>query len=108
MTQSPSLTGKQRRYLRSLAHDLNPVVQVGHAGLSDGLVKELSGALETHELLKVKRHKECPLTAGEVAESLSDATASVIVQVIGGIVVLYRARAKDPSIVLPSADAQDD
>jgi RNA-binding protein len=98
-----TLTGKQRQYLRSLAHDLKPVLHVGHAGLGDGLLSELDRALQTHELLKVKRHKECPLSSGEVAESLAEGTRSVVAQVIGGTVVLYRPRKKDPTIVLPKA-----
>ena len=34
------MTGKQRRYLRALGHHLKTVVQVGHEGVSDALVKQ--------------------------------------------------------------------
>ena len=51
---SPKLTNGQRRHLRGLGHHLRPVVQIGHHGLTEGLVTALDKALETHELVKVK------------------------------------------------------
>src|SRR5207244_3272548 len=40
------LSGKQRRYLRALGHHLDPVLQIGHEGLSDALVAHASAQLE--------------------------------------------------------------
>src|SRR5690349_9131036 len=48
------LTGKQKSHLRSLAHALKPVVQIGHQGLTAGVVAALDVALERHELIKAK------------------------------------------------------
>lgn len=48
------LTGKQRGYLRGLAHGLNPVVQIGKNGLTDQVLKQIDEALEKHELIKIK------------------------------------------------------
>lgn len=48
------LTGKQRKYLRGIAHSLNPVVQIGKNGLTDSILKQIDDALSTHELIKLK------------------------------------------------------
>ena len=46
---SPALNGKQRQYLRGLAHPLKPIVLVGHKGLTDGLIDSLSADPRTCE-----------------------------------------------------------
>ncbi|HET9934754.1 MAG TPA: YhbY family RNA-binding protein, partial [Polyangiaceae bacterium] len=51
---SADLSGKQRRYLRSLGHELSPVVQIGHQGLTEAVLSAIDQALETHELIKVR------------------------------------------------------
>ncbi len=48
------LTGKQKRYLRGLAHDLKPTVYIGKHGLTEALYESAEEALEHHELIKVK------------------------------------------------------
>ena len=49
-----ALSPSQRRYLRSLAHDLHPVILLGAKGATDAVVKELDQTLSHHELVKVK------------------------------------------------------
>ena len=48
------LTGKQRKYLRGLAHGLEPLVHLGKHGLTDALLANMDEVLEHHELVKVK------------------------------------------------------
>ena len=48
------LTAAQNRFLRGQAHDLNAMLQIGGKGLTDAVAAEVSGALEHHELIKVK------------------------------------------------------
>lgn len=48
------LSGRQRKHLRGLAHDLDPVVHVGAKGLTDAVLDEVDLALESHELIKVR------------------------------------------------------
>jgi RNA-binding protein YhbY len=38
------LTGKQKRYLRSLAHHLDAVFQVGKGGVNDHLIRPYRGS----------------------------------------------------------------
>jgi RNA-binding protein len=102
---TPSLTGKQRRHLRALAHDLKAVVQVGHSGLTPGVLAALENALETHELVKVKILTECPEDPRDMVEPLEKATRSSVAQVIGRTLIVYRRRKDKPIIQLPKADA---
>jgi len=49
-----TLTGKQKNYLRGIAHNLNPVVMIGGKGLTDAVMNEIELALNQHELIKIK------------------------------------------------------
>lgn len=100
------LTGKQRHHLRSLAHALHPIVQVGKAGLDDGLVAAVDQALSDHELVKVRVGENAGAPRDEVAGELAGKTRSEVAQIIGNIVLLYRCNeerraAGKPSIQLP-------
>ena len=48
------LTEPQRKHLRRLGHDRDPVVLVGQGGISPNLIAELDRALKDHELVKVR------------------------------------------------------
>lgn len=95
------LTGKQRRHLRALAHDLKPLVQVGRGGIDDGLVAAVDQALADHELIKVKVGEAANLDRHEAADSLAARTKSEVAQVLGNTVLLYRPDPEDPQIKLP-------
>lgn len=94
------LTTKQRKYLRALAHHLDPVVRIGQHGLTTGVAAETLRALASHELIKVRidaAGSERKQLAGELAGS----TQSEIVGLVGKIAMLYRGRDEDPTIELP-------
>lgn len=95
------LSGKQKSYLRSLAHPLKPVVQVGHQGLTAGVLSALDAALEQHELIKLKVSTEAGVEAGDMVAEIERATSSQVAQLIGHTLVLYRRREHEPKIVLP-------
>lgn len=95
------LTGKQRRHLRGLGHDLKPIVQVGKDGVDDGLIAAVAQALDDHELVKIKIGEAAGLDRHDAAEMLAHQTGSEVAQVLGNTVLLYRARPEDPAIVLP-------
>ena len=100
---SKELTGKQRSYLRALAHPLKPVVQIGHGGLTDAVLSAIDGALQTHELIKIKVSGDDEASAADLAPEIEQRTRSSVAQVIGKTLVVYRGRKKDPVIVLPKA-----
>jgi RNA-binding protein len=49
-----TITSKQSRYLRGLAHKLKPVVMIGNAGVTDNIIQEIDNSLSHHELIKVR------------------------------------------------------
>jgi len=96
------LSSKQRAHLRSLAHDLSPLAQIGHEGVTEAALQNLREAFHTRELLKVKVLDTAPLEARETADAIVAALDDVhVAQTIGRTVVLYRPDPDDPEIVLP-------
>jgi RNA-binding protein len=96
------LNGKQRRYLRALGHHLEPVVQLGKQGLTAGVTTAVDAALEEHELVKVRIGTECPEDRADMANRLGPAVRGEVAQLLGRTILIYRRRAKDPKIALPT------
>lgn len=96
------LTGKQKRYLRSAAHHLDPIFQVGKGGVNDNMLKQIKEALEVRELLKVSILKNSLDDKHDVAHALAEGTEAELVQLIGHTVVLYKESTEHKTIVLPS------
>ena len=94
------LTGKQKRYLRSLGHSLKPVVMIGKNDIEDGVIKETDQALEHHELIKVKVLESSMLERNEAADALAAACAAEVAQLLGRTFLLYR-QGQTPAIQLP-------
>ncbi len=85
------MTSKERAALRGQANTLDVLFQVGKGGISDTLIEQTDGALRTRELIKLRVLTETsPLSVREAAEELAAKTGSEVVQVIGGVIVLYR------------------
>lgn len=84
------LTSKERAYLRGLANELRTIFQIGKGDISPNLIAQVSGALDTRELIKLRVLEASGLSAKEAAAEISDATDSEVVQVIGTRFVLYR------------------
>ena len=94
------MTSKQRAYLRSLANTMDPIVHVGKDGVNENMVKQVSDALEARELIKGTVLQN-PMTAREAIDALCEGAGAEPVQCIGNRFVIYRAREKDPKIILP-------
>ncbi len=97
------LTGKQRRHLRALGHHLEPVVQIGKGGMTEGVAAAVDAALGDHELVKVRLGTECPDDRHDIAEALGPRLGAEIAQVLGRTILLYRRHPKEPKIKLPAA-----
>jgi RNA-binding protein len=95
------LTGKQKRHLRALAHALEPVVQVGKGGLSEGVVSQVREQLKAHELIKVRFGKECESQPEDAALPLATEVPCQVVQKAGRVLTLYRRHDNKPKIELP-------
>ncbi|EWG09833.1 ribosome assembly RNA-binding protein YhbY [Cytobacillus firmus] len=95
------LTGKQKRFLRSNAHHLNPIFQVGKGGVNENMIKQVGEALEARELLKVSVLQNCEEDRDTVAQQLSEGAKADVVQIIGNIIVLYKESKENKQINLP-------
>ena len=88
---SISLTARERAHLKARAHPLEPSVQVGHGGLTDGVAAEIDRALKARELIKVKILADRD-ARDEIAKAIRARTDSAIVQQLGKVVVLWRPK----------------
>jgi RNA-binding protein len=95
------LTGKQKRYLRSLAHHLDPVFQVGKNGTNDHLIQHIVEAIEKRELMKVSVLNTCLEDRDEIGAELAGKSGAELVQVIGKVIVLYKESKDNKQIQLP-------
>lgn len=94
------LTPKNKALLKKLANPLSPSMTLGKGEADEKVIAVINNALEAHELIKIKvlptQAESLEIFAGELAEK----SKSEVVEVIGRIVILYRARKKNPTIVL--------
>lgn len=97
------LSANQTRFLRGQAHGIKPLLQVGGKGVTDSLVAELDGALEHHELVKIKVTATDRDERDAMIEQLAERSSAAVVQRIGHVVVLYRQSKDRRQIVLPRA-----
>ncbi|SJZ46148.1 RNA-binding protein [Pilibacter termitis] len=90
-----NLTGKQKRFLKSKAHHLTPVYQIGKGGLNDEIKTGIREALERRELIKVSLLQNTDEEASEVATLLAEQLGLMVVQIIGRVLVLFKPSSKE-------------
>ncbi len=95
------ITGRQRSYLKKLAHDIEPAVLLGKAGLTANVLQEMDDYLNAHEILKVKLQDGCGMDASWAANEAARHLKAEFVQSIGRKFSLYRPSEKK-KIELPS------
>jgi len=84
------MKGKERAELRAEAHHLDPMIHIGHQGLSDTALGALDDALRTHELVKVALARALEESPKALAAQMAEALGADIIQTIGRKVTLYR------------------
>jgi len=97
------ITGKQRSYLKSLAHHIDPVVFIGKDDITPQIVTEIDRYLDVHELIKIKIQESSLIDPKDAGNELAEELGAEFVQAIGKKFTLYR-QAKDPekrTIILP-------
>jgi RNA-binding protein len=95
------LSEKQKKHLRRLAHPLHPLVMLGNAGLTDGVVKELDRALTDHELVKVSARIGGREARDTALDELAQRTSALLVQRVGHVGVFYRRGEGLAKILIP-------
>jgi RNA-binding protein len=98
-----ALSEKQKKHLRRLAHPMSPIVMLGNAGLTEGVVDELDRALTDHELVKVSARVGAREERDAALATLAGRTRAELVQRVGHVGVFYRRRADLPKILIPDA-----
>ncbi|MBC1920673.1 ribosome assembly RNA-binding protein YhbY [Listeria grayi] len=96
------ISGKQKRYLRKEAHELEPIFQVGKGGVVPTMITQLNDVLEARELIKVSILQNCDVPKEEVAELITSRTHAELVQIIGRTIILYKESKTKKQIILPS------
>jgi len=101
MAWDKSLSEKQKKHLRGLAHSLRPVSRLGNAGITDAFIAELDSSLAHHELLKLKVMATDRAQRDTAIEAIVERTDALLVTRIGNIAVLYRPNPEGPRLELP-------
>ena len=94
------INSKQRAYLKSLAHDLKPLIQVGKSGITEGLLSQIDASLESHELIKITFLQNSHVEGKEVVDEIIEATGADFVNLIGKKLTLYRESKENKKIEL--------
>ena len=91
------MTGKERAILRSQAHNLDPIINIGKESLTPQVTQAVDEALEARELIKINVLKNCLDDPYELADIVAERTRSEVIQVIGRKISLYRYNKKKHS-----------
>lgn len=100
MSQPEKLTINQKKYLRGIAHGLNPMIIIGANGVTDSLMAELEITLNHHEILKIKMAAAERDDRKAIIDHIIKATGSLLVQTVGKVLVIYRQN-EDTQLPLP-------
>jgi len=96
------LTGKQKRFLRAIGTELDPIVQVGKAGIAENVILQAKEALKAREIIKIRVLPNSDYVVKDAAQEIADKTNSELVQVIGRNFLLYKKSTKKDIIQLPN------
>ena len=86
---------KERSKLRSIAHTIEPIGQIGKGGVSENMLKGLSDALDARELIKLTVLKNSDDEARFLADDIAAELNAEVVCTIGRKIVLYRRSDKN-------------
>ena len=83
------LTSKQRKFLKSKAHHLKPVVIIGKIEINESIIKAIDESLKAHELIKIKfnQHKDLKV---QIISTINKRTNSESIGLIGNIAIIFR------------------
>ncbi|MDC0423463.1 YhbY family RNA-binding protein [Methylophilaceae bacterium] len=94
------LNSKQISHLKSLAHAIKPVVQIGIKGLSNSVINEIKLNLKAHELIKIQVQENDKANRALILASICEKVGAESINHIGKQIVIYKANDKT-KIVLP-------
>ena len=82
-----------RRTLKARAQTLDPILKLGHAGLTDAFIQALRHALDHHSLVKIRftdfKHEKKAL-----AIQIATRSGAELIATVGNVAVYYRQPAE--------------
>ncbi|HOY66155.1 MAG TPA: ribosome assembly RNA-binding protein YhbY [Candidatus Ozemobacteraceae bacterium] len=105
-----NLSPKQRKFLETLAHELEPAVRIGKGGVTPTLIQSVIDNLKTQELIKVKILDNSSAEKDDVAEILVEHADCTLVRIIGRVLILFRPKdeVKKRRIQLPGTAQEEE
>ncbi|MEI8235235.1 MAG: YhbY family RNA-binding protein [Verrucomicrobiota bacterium] len=85
----PTLTSADRRRLKGQAQLLEPVLKVGHHGVSPAFLAGVEHELALHGLIKIK-FAALKEEKRALSEQIAQATGSALLQIVGHVAIFYR------------------
>lgn len=86
---SSPLSNAQKRDLKARAQKLEPVVKLGHAGMTPAFLQSLDQALAQHGLVKMK-FTDFKAERKTLAPKIATETRSELVMQVGNVAVFFR------------------
>lgn len=93
------LSNIRKKELRTLGHNLKPIITIAEKGVTENIKAEIERALNDHELIKIKININDPNYRKQLANELCEAHKAGLVQTIGKIALVVR-EAKKPNAKL--------
>jgi RNA-binding protein len=87
-----TLSSGERARLKARAHALEPVVRIGHAGVTPEVVAEVERALSAHELIKVSIAAADRDERVALGNALAERVDAAPVHRVGKILILWRPK----------------
>ena len=85
----------QKKTLRQAAHHLDPAVWVGKNGITENVIKEITCALDRHELIKIKILQVEKKERGINIKKIIMDTNAELISNIGNVLTLYKKNTKN-------------
>lgn len=92
-----SLTNSELNDLKARGQRLDPILKIGHAGVSEAFLKSLNEVLAIHELVKIK-FVAFKTEKKRLAPQIAEETGSELIMRVGNVAVLYRRK---PDVAAP-------
>jgi RNA-binding protein len=104
---SVTLTARERAHLKARAHALEPVVHIGHSGVTSAVIAEVERSLVAHELIKVRAGGSDRDERKASFAAICARTGATSVQTVGKVMVLWRPNLEESAAPALSSIEQD-
>jgi putative YhbY family RNA-binding protein len=103
---SLSLSARERAHLKARAHSLEPIVHIGHDGLTDAVAREIDRALTAHELIKVRAGGDDRQARAALMDQICERLKAAPVQSVGKVLIIWRPRPVDDEADRPKGASE--